>query len=75
MKRESMILLAFASLLILLPACKRKDGCGIFTCGGKETKKIEKKKVVPMQEGMKKKVPAAKTPAKTPAKAKKVIKK
>ena len=69
MKRESMVLLAFASLLILLPACKRKDGCGIFTCG-KETKKIEKKKVAPMQEGMKKKAPA-----KAPAKAKKVVKK
>jgi len=63
MKRETMILLACASLIILVPACKRKDGCGIFTCG-KADKKVEHKADRMMKEGMKKKAPAKKAPAK-----------
>ena len=72
MKRETMILLACASLLILVPACKRKDGCGIFTCG-KAEKKVERKADRMMEEGMKKKAPVKK--AKPAAAPKKVARK
>ena len=63
MKRESMILLAFASLLVLTPACKKNDGCGIFTCKGGD--KVEKKE---MKEGMKKKAPKKMNGAAAPKK-------
>jgi len=57
MKRESMILLACAAVLLIVPGCRRKDGCGIFTCG-KSEKKVEKKAMdAGKKDAMKKKAP------------------